>query len=87
MSLSPIDENAMKRAIEMVRQRDKASRDQIDLMLRNDPWPEVGTFASYSCQSDTLRLKPWQTAPLWVGDLGAALRKKVRRSARRPRSC
>lgn len=66
----------MRRAITTLREaRDKGVREQVEAMRRSDTFEEVGTFASFSCQSDSLRLQPWQTAPLWVGDLAAALRK------------
>ena len=73
-SLSRADRDAMERAIEMVRGRGAARCEQINDMLRTDGFQSVGTFAASSCQCDSLRLKPWQTAPLWVGDLDAALR-------------
>ena len=42
-------------------------------MRRTDDLEEVGSFASYSCQMNSLHLRPWQTAPLWVGNLDVAL--------------
>jgi hypothetical protein len=74
MSLSRIDKDAMRRAIAMVRARDKRSRDHIDSMRRTDPFEEVGTFAASSCQSRNLGLKPWQCPPVWIDNLDAALR-------------
>jgi hypothetical protein len=71
--LSQVDRDAMKRAIEIVRQRDAASRDQIDHKLRDEPWQEVGEFAAYSCQCDSLHLKPWQDPPCVI-NLASALR-------------
>jgi hypothetical protein len=32
------------------------------------PWEEVARFASYSCQMDTLNLKPWEAPPVNLGD-------------------
>ena len=63
----------MQRAIQTVRQRDKASCDQVDAMRRSNSFEEVGQFAAYSCQTENLQLRPWQTAPLWVGNLDVAL--------------
>jgi hypothetical protein len=36
---------------------------QVRDMLAHDPWNEVARFASYSCQSDALNLKPWDEPP------------------------
>jgi hypothetical protein len=72
--LSRIDRNALQRAIQMVRQRDSAAREHIDAMRRSDTFQEVGEFAASSCQSRSLHLSPWQTPPIWVGSLTAALR-------------
>jgi hypothetical protein len=66
--LNEIDREAMDRAIEMGRSRCKADRDQLDEMLREKPWREVGEFAAYSAQCHSLRLKPWQTPPTEIGD-------------------
>jgi hypothetical protein len=43
-------------------------------MRRTDDLEEVGSFASYSCQINSLHLRPWQTAPMWVIDIEAPLR-------------
>ena len=75
-SPSPIDQDAMRRSIKTVRQRDRASADHIDAMMRDDDdasFEGAGRFASASCQARALHLKPWQTIPLWVGDIEAAL--------------
>jgi hypothetical protein len=66
MSLTRIDRDAMKRAIEIVRRRDQKSREQIDEMLRDDKFEEVGSFAAFSAQIDALHLLPWQPPPLYA---------------------
>jgi len=72
--LCPVDREALERAIEIVRTRKTpADRQQIERMLREDPWEEVGRFAAYSCQCDVLRLKLWQPPPVWVRDIEATL--------------
>ncbi len=75
MSLSRIDRNAMQRAIALTRAEDNGRREQIDHMRRTDNLEEVGTFCASHCQSRNLGLQPWQTLPIWVGDLAVALRK------------
>jgi hypothetical protein len=30
---------------------------------------QVGKFAAYGCQMETLRLKPWQNAPMEIDDI------------------
>ena len=74
--LSPIDRDAMRRAIEITRQRSPARAQQVDDMLA-DPtrsWERVGQFCAYSCQMNSLNLQPWETPPCWVrGDIEAAL--------------
>jgi hypothetical protein len=35
-------------------------------MLARESFEEVGKFAAYSMQCDTLRLRPWQYPPCWV---------------------
>ena len=74
MTLTRTDKAAMRRAILTIRQRDEASREQIDAMLKTDTFEEVGAFASFSAQSRALRLQPWETSLLYVGNLDAALR-------------
>jgi hypothetical protein len=69
VGLSPVDEDALRRAIEIVRLKSPADREQIDHKLASEAWEDVGSFASYSAQSDALGLKPWQTPPCWVDDL------------------
>jgi hypothetical protein len=70
--LNPVDQEALERAIEICRtQKAPADRTQIEHKLETEPWVDVGTFASYSCQVDSLHLKPWQPPPCWVDDVVA----------------
>ena len=71
--LSPVDRNAMQRAIAMTADEDAGRRRQINQMRRTDPFEEIGTFAVQHCQSRNLGLKPWENLPLWIDDLAAAL--------------
>jgi hypothetical protein len=71
MKLSRIDREAMARAIAQLRRRGGEDARQIERMLQDRPWREVGAFASYSCQDKALHLKPWQTPPCWLRSAGA----------------
>jgi hypothetical protein len=64
--LTPTDKAALELAIDLDRKRDRATRQQIDAMLKERPWRDVGEFAAYGCQCDALRLKPWQPPPCWA---------------------
>jgi hypothetical protein len=63
-----VDRVAMMRAIDLARQQNDGRREQIDQKLADEPWEEVGAFASYCCQDAALQLKPWQTPPCWLSD-------------------
>jgi hypothetical protein len=68
--LSDVDRDALDRAIDICRtKKDPADREQIERKLATEPWREVGEFAAYSCQMDSLHLQPWQSPPCWVDDL------------------
>jgi hypothetical protein len=68
-ALSPVDRAALERAIETCRtQKGPAARDQIERKLANEPWFTAARFAAYSCQMDSLRLRPWQEPPCWIDD-------------------
>ncbi len=74
-AVKAIDRAALKLAIKITRNRDPERRRQIDSMLA-DPdreWDQVARFASYSCQCDALKLKPWETPPVWIRDVAEAL--------------
>jgi hypothetical protein len=57
------DEDALKLAVKICRARDEGSRDQIDWKIENDRWRDAAEFAAYSCQYDSLNLKPWEEPP------------------------
>lgn len=65
-ALTKTDKAALKLAIEIDRKRDRATRQQIDSMLKERPWREVAEFAAYGCQCAALHLKPWQPPPCWA---------------------
>jgi hypothetical protein len=66
VKLTNVDREALERAIALYRQRDSASRDQIDDLLRTRSWREVAELAAYGCQCDRLGLRPWQSPPTEV---------------------
>lgn len=71
--LSPVDHEAMTRAIELCCQRGAAKAEQIDDMIADD-WRQAAVFSAYSCQNHYLHLAPWQDPPCEIHDLDAALR-------------
>jgi hypothetical protein len=63
MTTSETDHEALKR-IAIDRKRDRATRQQIDSMLKERPWREIAE--TYGCQCTALHLKPWQPPPYWA---------------------
>ncbi len=61
-----VDREALERAIKLAREQDAGRRQQIDGKLKSESWEAVGRFASYFCQSRSLKLRPWQWPPCWV---------------------
>ena len=60
------DRAALELAIEQCRAQSGDLDTQIAAMLIDRPWLECATFAAYSCQMDSLKLKPWEFPPCWV---------------------
>jgi hypothetical protein len=58
-----VDQDAFRRAIEMLLQLEPTWEGGITKMLEERPFEEVGEWASGVCQAQNLRLKPWQCAP------------------------
>lgn len=67
ITLRPVDVDALERSIVMAAASSPERAAQIEAKLKNEPWIEVATFASYCCQDDALHLKPWQPPPCWMG--------------------
>jgi hypothetical protein len=65
------DLDALERAMVQVRKHGKTRRDQIDSKLLDEPWCNVAEFAAYVCQTRALKLKPWETPPIY-GDICGA---------------
>jgi hypothetical protein len=56
--LSRIDREALERALKIDGRK----------LKRGDDWEDVATSAAYSCQIDSLKLKPWQDLPMFASD-------------------
>jgi hypothetical protein len=63
-----VDREALTRALKLARDESPGRARQIDSMRADRSWFEAASFASYSCQCDRLRLKPWMSPPCIVGD-------------------
>jgi hypothetical protein len=62
-ALSPIDEDALRRCLELYladRKRGPVIQARLD---GGEPWRSVARFCSYSIQRNRLSLKPWQASP------------------------
>jgi hypothetical protein len=68
VALTETDLAALTLAIERARAQDAGLAQQIDRMLTNPDWREVGMFAAACCQRQALRLKPWQIPPCRIRD-------------------
>jgi hypothetical protein len=69
------DRAALKLAMTMARKDPLRARQLDGMLAAGRSWQEVAEFAAYSCQFDTLRLKPWETPPIDADDTpGAAAR-------------
>ena len=71
--LSLIDEAALLLAVESMRGMGRLQRAQIDGMLARQPFFASARFASYYMQTENLSLMPWETPPVWIDDIEAAL--------------
>ncbi|RVD68420.1 hypothetical protein EN751_31535 [Mesorhizobium sp. M4A.F.Ca.ET.029.04.2.1] len=48
---------------------DRLRKEQLQHKVEADGWFDAAVFACYVCQTDTLRLKPWEMPPLYGGPL------------------
>jgi hypothetical protein len=67
LDLDLVDKAALELAMRMAR-REEGRGEQLDAMLKSEPWFTVAQFAAYCCQTTNLNLKPWETPPCWVID-------------------
>ena len=57
-----LDCEALELAVQQCR-ADPVHTEQIADKLRNEDWETVAEFCSYSCQMNSLNLKPWEISP------------------------
>jgi hypothetical protein len=60
------DTKARELAIATVRGRGRAEAERIDQEIAERGFMSAGRSATYRCQYDALRLKPWQSPPCWI---------------------
>jgi hypothetical protein len=72
MRFSPVDREALTRALKMARAESTSERDRFTRMEREQGWLHAAQTASYHCQIAALRPRPWQPVPseerVQVGD-------------------
>src|SRR6266850_1880229 len=64
--LSEVDRAAGELAIGMEKAESEVWRQRIEEDLATKPWIEVAEACAYGCQCRNLRLKPWQSPPIWL---------------------
>jgi hypothetical protein len=64
--MTKTDRAALTLALERCRAQGESRSRQLDEMLEGESWQEVATFAAFSCQMRSLRLKPWQFPPCFI---------------------
>lgn len=65
--LNAVDREALERCVEIACQDKRAGRaEQIEWMIATNGggWFEAAIFASFCCQMNSLRLKPWESPPV-----------------------
>ena len=68
MKLSPVDREALERAIELTKAENRARAAQITNKLKTESWREVAEFAAFHCQHRALQVKPWELVPVSVDE-------------------
>ena len=72
--LSPVDCEALERAIQLTRNSGESGRrEQIDHFLATRRWFDVALFCVYSCQFDAISPRLWQPVPSDIDDIEATL--------------
>jgi hypothetical protein len=67
MSLSAVDRDALKRAMELTQTEPVRAR-QIADKLKTEGWRSVAEFAASCCQHRALATRPWELAPISVDE-------------------
>lgn len=65
--LDALDRDALERAMQIA-QRDPLRAELLQAKLADEEWREVAEFAAYSCQIESLSLKPWQEPPVNIDE-------------------
>ena len=65
-NLAEADFYAMTRAIAAARCESRTRAKQIDAKLRTEPWEDVGRFAAFSSQIESLHLQPWESTVVYA---------------------
>jgi hypothetical protein len=63
-TLSPIDQDALTRALVIARAESVQEREHLDGIEARSGWQEAAESAAYHLQCKTLRLKPWHAPPM-----------------------
>jgi hypothetical protein len=67
MSLSAVDRDALKRAMELTQTEPVRARPIAD-KLKTEGWRSVAEFAASCCQHRALATRPWELAPISVDE-------------------
>jgi hypothetical protein len=67
-SLSAVDRDALKRAIEIAKAESPGRAAQITDKLKTESWRAVAEFAAYVAQHVSLKTRPWEFAPVDVDE-------------------
>ena len=62
-NLSALDRDALRRAMAAARAESPGRAEQLDELLRREPWEQVAAFAASVCQGAALDLAPWESVP------------------------
>jgi hypothetical protein len=62
--LGPVDLDALTRAMELAKRHPLVAR-QLDDLEQTYGWENAARQAAYDCQCDALKLKPWQSPPMY----------------------
>ena len=68
VKLHPVDRSALERAIEIAKGESPGRAAQIASKLKHESWREVAEFAASCCQHRALATRPWELAPVSVGE-------------------
>lgn len=66
--MTPLDRDALQRALAIGKAMDRGRADQLKQKLAEEAWHEVAAFAARVCQARALRLRPWEIPPAGVED-------------------